>query len=413
MNLFRNYLYTQLKRVMKILPGLLAANVAACACIGILALLLLQDSRAENSRKYRIGIVGEVADSYVGLQVFRLLVNMDDSRYMLELERLTEKEAAEKLRRGELSMYLRIPDGLVEALDSGANDIFITCVSEDGQEGISGVLAREIADIASVLVAQSQSAVFGMQKLLTAHDKRSLWTEATEEMCFLLAELALGRTGFCEVEILGLASSLSAEAYYFCSILIFLLLSAGINNSPLFAHRSEGLPKLLASRGIGAGRQVAGEFAAYMCLTCIWLTVIFWILKAVMGRGYFVISEWGRRGSGPLAGFFLNLLPAAIMMAALQFFLYELATGIVGSLLLQFICSVGMGYLSGCFYPASFFPKTVSRIGEVLPAGLALRYADAAVTGEFPIAEGAGIWLYALAFLGLAALVRRHRIRKG
>lgn len=413
MSLFRNYLYAQLKRVLRILPGLLAVNLAACACIGLLAVLLLRDSMAENSRKYRIGIVGEIADSYVGLQVFQLLVNMDDSRYMLELERLTEEEAAQKLRRGELSVYLRVPDGLVEALDRGANDIFITCVSAKGQEGISGVLAEEIADIASVLVEQSQSAVFGMQRLLSSHDRNELWEEATEKMCFLLAELALNRTGLCDVEILGISNGLSTGTYYFCSLLVFILLLAGINNSPLFAHRSTGLPKLLASRGIGAGVQVICEFVAYLCLTGTCLIGVFLIGRAAMDREYFVIAEWNRRGSGALMGFFLSLLPVAVMLAALQFFLYELVTGIVGSLLLQFICAVGMGYLAGCFYPTSFFPEAVRRIGENLPAGLALRYVDTAMIGELPLTEGVGICLYALAFLGLTVLVRKARLRKG
>ena len=62
-------------------------------------------------------------------------------------------------------------------------------------------------------------------------------------------------------------------------------------------------------------------------------------------------------GAAPFWAFVGSLIPVTIMFAAGQFFLFEAADGIVNGILMQLLCGIGMGYLSGYFYPSSFFPK--------------------------------------------------------
>ena len=90
-----------------------------------------------------------------------------------------------------------------------------------------------------------------------------------------------------------------------------------------------------------------------------------------MDGGIWGIPEWEGMGCGALSCICAGSFPVAAMFAALQFFLFEAADGIVNGILLQLICGIGMGYLSGYFYPSAFFPEKMRMLGELLPSGAA------------------------------------------
>lgn len=171
--------------------------------------------------------------------------------------------------------------------------------------------------------------------------------------------------------------------------------------------------RLMASKGVGPLRQVAGEYLAYLFLVLCCLLGVFAILLLVLGSGVLKFAEWNGMEAGGLIVFYLRLIPVAAAFAAMQFLLYESVSGIVNSILLQFIVCIGMAYLSGCFYPLGMFPDVLQRLGEILPAGLSLRYADAGLLGEIAWSAGLGLFLYLVVFLWLSVYVRSLRIRRG
>lgn len=408
----RRYFYAQLKRVIRTLPRQLIVNLSVCLCVCVLAVVFIQDGfLSQDGQKYRIGLVGDMSDSYLGFGV-SAIQSLDDSRFMIELVAMTDKEARDAFGRGELYAIVQVPEGLMDSIESGANDCPIPYIASEGQKGIGAIVMGEIVDVASTLVTCSQSAIFGMQTIMLEEDMREEFWDATNMLNLLLIELVINRSGLCDVEVLGIANGLSAEGYYFCSILLFLLLLSGINNSSLFTHKNTHAPRFMKSRGVGAAGQIIGEYLAYLCLMLLCIAVIFILLFFGMERELFTIPEWEGLGAYPLKGFLTALLPVAAMFAALQFLLYELVTGVVSGILLQFICGIGMGYLSGFFYPAAFFPESMRRIGSLLPTGAALRYVDENVAGQTS-ASGLYVLLYLALFLILSILIRRDRIRRG
>lgn len=404
----------QFKRVMKKLPALMAVNLLVCAIGGALAFYFLREGILQkNGQKYRIGIVGELEESYIGFQFLALIKAMDDSRFVIDFQMLSEREAAKALREGKLTAYVRIPDGLVANLERGINSQAIEYVVPDGQEGLVSTLMKELTGEVSVIVTRSQNATYGMQDILRKQGRKDIWGEATEQMCLRLISVIFGRTGLCQVEILGMANGLSAHGYYFCGIFVFFLLLLGINSGPLFYGRKRGLYELMEARGIGAARQVAGEYLAYLILVLLCMTGIYLGLNLVLGKGILQIPECQDMGTLSLAAFVAELLPAAAMLAAMQYFLYEAVTGIVSGVLLQFICGIGMCYLSGCFYPAAFFPTALQYLGRLLPTGVVMRYANAALSGSAVLPALLQNILYLLLFMGMSVLVRKYRIRRG
>lgn len=407
------YFLAQLKRMLRCLPRQMAVTFCICACVGALAGLLVSGGIFDaGATRYRIGMVGDLSDSYLGFGL-QALQTMDDSRLMIELVGMPREEAEEAFARGELYAVMYVPEGLMESVVSGDNDRLITYTATQGQKGLGAMVMGEIVDIASTLVTRSQSAIYAMQRILAEEGRSEEIGWETDRLNLKLIQLVLARSGFSDVEILGYAEGLSMEMYYFCRGILLILLLLGLLNSALFAGKPAARAGFLRARGVGALWQILGEYLAYLCLVFLQLLCIGGLLIFAQGKEWIVLPEWAGAGTAVLADFLCMLLPAAAMFAALQFLLYELAGGIVNGILLQFLLGIGMGYLSGYFYPAAFFPERMRLLGSVLPTGVAADYVGAGLLREIPGIVAPAVFAYLAAFLLLAVMRRRSRIERG
>lgn len=408
-----SYLGMQMKRMLRLLPVLLAAAVVTLGVLMLCGgLLLHSENRQEGKQRFRIGMVGDFSDQYLGFGI-SLIQAMDDSRFVIELIPMEEEEALSRFRRGELSAYVRVPDGLLDSIVYGRNDKPLVYYCAEGQQGIEGILGGKLADIVSVLVTRSQSAVFGMQEIVGSHGGELEFWEATERMNLRLFDIVLNRTGLYRLEELGVSGGLSAAGYYMGAFLVLFLLLSGIHASPLLIRRSSALPGLMKSRDVGVFWQVLGEYAAFALMELICSGIVFLALYAVLEGGSLELAEWKGLGAGPLGGLFRAILPVMLMLSAMQYWLYELMTGVVSALTAQFLGGISMAYLAGVFYPASFLPGAMRRLGELLPVGAAFGYIQEKILDELSLGTILSVFLYLFLFLGLSVLIRSLRIERG
>ena len=209
----------------------------------------------------------------------------------------------------------------------------------------------------------------------------------------------------------GVGDGLSLSSYYFVAFSVLFMVLWGIAGGSLFVKRDVTLPKLLKARGQGVLGQITAEYLAYLLLM---VTVILLFLLPVgfaMQKLGIEISQWK---DAPIAGvvlFGVQMIPVMILLAALQFFLYELVSDIISGVMLQFLVGCGLGYLSGCIYPITFFPESIQRISPFLPTRAALQYGIGCMQGELAVKELAIMLFYLLLFLGLTAGLRERRVR--
>lgn len=412
MGRFIRYFWVQIKRVCRALPALQFWMLLLVLCLGTGAWILMKNGDyGKKQTRFEVGLVGNTTDSYLGFGI-QAIQSLDTSRYMVNFRTLTETEADRALKAGTLSCYARIPDGLVESLTYGRNDQCIEIVAASGN-GIFVNLAGELADVVSALVLSSQSAVFGMQRVLYDRGMPEQVGGYTDQLNLRFFDVVLNRTELCGQEILGIRNGISTGGYYLCGLLVFFLLLAGIIGSPLFVCRNRELSRLAASKGTGAAAQVAGEYLAYALMNLIYLAEAVLVAGILHGTGVLRIEEWKSSGIESQTAFFWLLVPVSLMLSALQFLIYELVSGMVGSILLQFTCSIVMGYLAGCFYPYNFFPDILQKTGVCLPAGAALRFVQGGVVGDAPVSAGIVVAAYLVLFLGAAAAVRKLRTERG
>ncbi len=405
------YFLAQLKRAARLLPGQILADFVVCACAGVLAwLLIAQGAVTAEGTRYRIGMVGDLSDSYLGFGI-AAVQEMDDSRFMIELLPMSEQEAEAAFARGELYAVMRVPEGLMESIVYGENDKLVTYTAAQGQQGLGTMVMGEITDVASTLVTCSQSAIYAMQRTLADQGRGEEIGWETDKLNLALIQMVLSRGGFSEVEVLGYGDGLSLELYYFCGMILLFLLLSGLLNSALFVRRGGAFSCFLKARGVGALRQILGEYFAYLLLVMAGFFVLCLPLAFGLERELVGIPEWEGMGAAPFLAFLPVLLPVTAMFAALQLFLFEAADGIVNGILLQLICGIGMGYLSGFFYPSAFFPEKMRAFGELLPSGAAQRFAQAGALGKIPAAAWMTVFAWLAVFLVLTVLVRWNRMR--
>ena len=139
------YFIVQLKRTVKLAVGVFPTAMLLFACLGIAAYIFMNHGpMMQNQKKYQIGIVGNIEDSYLGFGIFAVQT-LDDSRFMVDFIPMTEEEAQKAFRKAALAAYVIIPDEFLASVISGANDTPITYVASEGQKGIAGYLMDELA----------------------------------------------------------------------------------------------------------------------------------------------------------------------------------------------------------------------------------------------------------------------------
>lgn len=409
---FRNYIRIQMKRVLRALPAILIPTILLA---GIVALFFLTirgiGEDAADKKKVEIALVGDVSDPYLKLSIYAL-EHLDPIHYTVIFLPMSEKEAVQKLDKGQITAYAVIPEGLVESVMRGENKK-ITYVTAGGSAEMVSILIRELMESMSAILVETQNSVYGMQRFLREYGMEDQLQQATDEFDLRYVNLFLDRAEVCEVQEIGLANELSLQGYYVCGMLLLFLMLWGIACSPLFAKEDLTFQKFLLARGQKLWIQVAGEYVSYLTLMAVSVFVIAVILAAGLYFTELPVPEWEKGGSESLLLLAVQAIPVMALLSAFQLFLFELVSGIVNGVLVQFLGAVCMGYLSGCFYPVSFLPEGMQRISAFLPSGMSLKYLDVCMAGQeeaFRYLIGMGMSLFL--FLWLTMLVRERKLMK-
>ena len=397
----------QLRRALRLLPRMLAVTLLLAVLTAMAALLLSGLRDGEDEREpVRIGLAGnlEEADIAEGLE---LLKSIDSSRFSLSFEPMDEAEAAQALRRGEIAGYAVIPEGFAEALMIGETRP-VTYVSASGGADLGAKLTRELVETVSALVLETENAVYGAQDLTADFVPGRNPYRVGDRLVVQYAVRIIDRSRLFHLEKAETEQTLSLPAYYLCGVSLAFLMLWSISCAPLFAGRSRELGKLLQASGLRSVGQVLAEYLSYLLLMLCGLLAAAALAGVLLRRFGIAVPELEGSGFRGAASLLLSSLPTVLMICALQFFLYELAGGGVGGVLLQFLSAVVQGYLAGCFYPASFFPEGMRRFGELLPAGAGMAQMKGALLGE---GAAGPVWLWLAGFLLLSALLRFRRNR--
>ena len=400
------YFRIQLKRALKLAVGIFPTAMLLFASLALVAFCMFRFGILSSSKtKYQIGIVGDLEASYLGFGIYAVQT-LDSSRLMVDFIPMTEEEAKKAYRKGEIVAYVTVPEEFLESIGYGRNDVPLRYVTTEGQKGVGAYLMDELAQVVSRLVTSSQCSIYSMQEVAYILGKTDEIDEWTDDLNLTLINYVLNRTNLVEMEELGLSKGLLVRSYYFCTILLLFCFLFGVSSAGFFLHRNDDLGKWMMMRGIGPVPQVLCEYVTYFALTFLCMCVPLSILTvATKNLSFLNMKVW-------LDELLWAMVPITLLASTMHFMIYEVVKNPVANILLQFIGVLGMGYISGYIYPASFFPAGVARVGKILPTGVALDYLSAALPGGN---NATAFWcaiLYSACFLTISIVARRWMIMR-
>lgn len=403
------YLSLQLKRTMKIYPSVLIITlITLCSIVMTAGVILYKESQSEDKQKMKVGLVGDVTDSYLGLGVYALK-NMDSSRFTIDFLELDEEEARQKLKNRELTGFVQVPENFVDSVAHGDN-VPADYITINAPESFGSVITGEITQTVSGLITSSQNAMDCMFEVAKMSGKKDNLRSYIDEMTLLYADQILGRENTFNISNIGVVDSVSTGAYYICGILMFLLLLWGISCNKILIKKNYAMAKTLYSRGIKTGSQIFCEYLGYFIITLITFLVFGMIFGVVVSNNSLGIRELQNADVVGSIGFIFKIIPVIAMIAAMQMMLYEMASGTVNAILLQFLVAVVLGYVSGCFYPNNFFPEIMQKITAVLPSGVGFAFLRKAISGNSVMREFLISGIYTIIFLCFAVLIREYKM---
>ena len=403
------YFRLQLKRFFKLMPVVLLLSAFLLATVGLVFVGLFAESESdEQNSLVKIGIVGDVSDSYLSMAV-NALQNDESTRFSLEIIPLeSEGTAADMLRRGDLVAYILMPDDFVAKAMSGDLEQ-ITCVTAAGASDFGTRVANELMQTVTEMVTYSQKAIFGFQS--SAQDNGMSYDEASDLgdlVALRVIKVIVDRDAAYEIDEIGDSGVKELKDPLVCGMLVLVIMLWGITCCTIFAARNSALYRVLSSKGTGSAAQVLAEYAAYL----VFMAATFAVLTAAVVLVLQFTPPMPLLEKYDFTRLVPGMLIPVLTISAMHFFLYEVASGVVSGALLQFFCAMGMGYISGCVYPAYYFPRIVQNTAALFPAWSSRIWFDELVAGKPSLSTLAILTAYFAAFLILSVLVRRARIRR-
>ncbi|MBE7049374.1 MAG: ABC transporter permease [Ruminococcaceae bacterium] len=401
----KRYSKLQSKRFFIRFPVILTVIVLTLA-VALLAASLALGSGEDKTKKLKVAATGDVDDDYLQLGIYAIQ-NFDSSRFSIDFATMSLPEAKEALKKREIHGYILFPPGFTNSIQRGENNPADYVISKN-TINIGTALTGELTTTISELVVEVQRAVYSMRTIAKEEGiKKGLGSRA-RAMNEDIIKMFLARDDMYDTSIVGFKDNLSLGGYYVGALVVFFLSLWGLACCAILGNKSRDSQKLLKSRGIGIPTQIRCEFKPFFlsCMSIIFVGAI--SLGIFIGDSGFGISELEGAGILEFISFTIKIVPVVLMMCLLHFFIFEITDSMVGAVLFEIIMILAGGYISGCFYPNSFFPDTIISIADSLPLGAGFSYIRKCMSSSLGLKEFLLVLSYC-AFLFVASCLGRKK----
>lgn len=383
------YLSMELKKTAKLLPGMLAQIILL---ISVLAMVVFGSVKSMGWEALSVHaeiavVVGGDRTMMTGMML-RYVESMESVSQFCRFRQTTEQEGLALLEKGEVTALVLLPEGLLEGIMNGTNPVVEICFPK--QAGLEALFFREMTEAGEGLLRVAQAQIYGAGDMARAFGLTDRLSRMEVEIDSYNLAFALDRLALYDSVKVSAFGSVNAVQFYLASGSILFLLLAGMAMYPVVRREPQAFCRQLERAGTG---EIWQGFCQWLCgLLCISLFAgVLWAAVRLFVR--FGPQETVERlvtGSG--YPFYMKAgLTAVILMTVttLVYLIHSLAGSRTGGILLVFLFSVVMAYLSGGLVPAMFLPQALRTAGAWLPTAWLVRAAcgllagrDGAVAGE-------------------------------
>lgn len=376
MNRFKqhiSYLHIQIKNAFTHIPKLILCML----CFGVLLAgfafagsRLLYRSEAL-TLKVNIALVANDDNPLVNLAVL-YIKNLESVENVCDFFLMSEADAMDSLEDGTVYAVVILPPGFINDILNGINTPARIILHPDS--GADSILFETLAEAAAYTLRTAQAGIYAAIDTINLTGNYSLADDMTDSLNSRYISMALGRPALFKSTVLSATEEFTLVHFYGASAFVLLMLLTGIGCAA-FCRNNTGFLTLLVKRsGIGLFAQAFWQTFG--------LTVCYFSVFAVLVLIYGLLS--------PSAGLFKTifiLLPALFLIifsiCSFSLLLFRAAKNPQTGILLLFMFSVILIFLSGGILPPAFLPQVIRRAGSVLPSTYWLKSVAALTLGRF------------------------------
>ena len=400
MNMIVRYTVLNIKKALKLSKfSFISALVILFVTALVSYIAISLDNSKEDEQKINVGIVGDPKESYIGIGL-SALNRLDSSRYSIDFIRLSESEAKRKLENAQIAGYLIISEEFLEALGRGEHEK-LKLVSRYNT-GLTDNILKEAADVISIALFNSERAIYAMQDFVIDKKEPGL-SEITLDMNKVFINKIFTRNKLYDIQVMDYYKEIDIKSYYISAMFAFFIILSGITLSLLLIKRDMELYKILQSKGFSFIYQVITEFAVAFVYMCISLFLPFIVLMALYNFDYMDIEP---------VSLLMASLPLVTVLTAIYQLIYELISDFIAAISTSFVLMLSMAYLSGVFYPVSFFADELKLFIKFLPINLGLEIMQGMLLSQPKEGNIILLLFYSLIAILLSIVIRRRRILK-
>ena len=390
----KKYFLVQLKRMLRIVPPivLVAALLFGCVIIAYGAMKNLKEDSGKTT-KFQVGVVGTAGDSYLQLGL-KALESLDSSRFVIELAEMEESDAEAAMRRGDISAFIVIPDGFLDAAFRG-EIIPLKFVCSSTSLSLVTMLKDELTRVVETLLLEAQKGSYGAWGAMEENGLNG--NQVLNDISIEYAEFVFDRSNVYRPSRLTVFDGLGMDGYLISGFCVILFMLICLTFAPVMIHRDHALSRMLCTHRRPVSLQVFFDFIAYFLgLLCVIGIVL---LGAVVLAGYRVTMQAALQG-----------LTVVFSLGAMSFLMYEIASDLISGVLLQFFVILALCFVSGCLYPITFFPDAVQKLSVFLPTGLARMQLADSILQISSFGTTAALLGYGSLFIVGSMLVRKIKV---
>lgn len=410
MKFFLRYFKARLKRAARSLPGVLVFALVVCICaLSLLSSLFSQRDSSQPQETVKVGICGSLEDTYLEIGIFALK-NMDASNIYVDFLTLDEKTAESMLEEGEIFGYVVVPENFVQSVMQGSN-YQLRYVAGNHPQSMGPQLMNEVVKMVSDFVTNTQNVVYAYMNVAKDHGvPRDQYRPDADILNFQCIDSIIARSNAINVYEVGIGEGLDFKNYYTCDFFVLLVLLCGCACAPFLIKKDMSLERLMYSRSCRSISQVLAEyipFALIIVLCCLGLLMGIAFIASGINTGIGFIDDMTFSAA---FSHLWELLPAIVLLSLMQFFIYELCTGIISGMLLQLFLCIALSFASGFFFPIYTLPSAIQKIANYLPTHIAFEYSSNIITESEQTGTMAVFISIAVLFL-LCTFLRKRKIR--
>lgn len=355
----RNWLQTEYRRGVAILPRLILSSVIMTIVIGILLscfMSVMESRQEEKESKLRIGYVAEED------MLTRLLVSyvseMDSVDEWCRFVSVTEEKGKKELQEGKLAALLILPENVVDEILSGSNAPATLLLPE--KSSTLGIVFEELADAGIRMLSVAQGEIYTIYELayecgFTQEQLLSMCDDINAYNLGLLTE----RESWFRTEKVSITGNEEVAVYYGSALVACCLLLCVLFFGNYVKHEEQEQLLIWKRLGISPVVQVIGRITITSLLLMIFLLPMtgLWLLP------------WLRRMLVPVLTWqsIVLIVFSLICIAAYDLLLYQMVEEHRAAVVTVGLFVVVQGYVSGYFVPTVLLPEIIQKLAVFIP----------------------------------------------